>query len=205
MTRPRTVVVAVCGASGVIYGIRLLTYLLEHPGHRVMLMVSRAGRAVLAHECGLGPEMTLQEFLSARGIRIHGQSSLEVFDTDQIGAPPASGSFRHSGMVIAPCSMKTLASIAAGMADTLIPRSADVCLKEKRPLILLPRETPLNLIHLENMTRACRAGATIMPPCPSFYSSPKTLDQLVDTVTARILDHLGVDHDLVPQWSGCNL
>jgi len=98
-------------------------------------------------------------------------------------------------------STATLAAIASGMAGNLITRSADVCLKEKRPLILLPRETPLNLIHLENMTRACRAGAVIMPPCPSFYSFPGTMDELADTVTARVLDHLAIDHDLVPRWS----
>ncbi|MBW1834155.1 MAG: UbiX family flavin prenyltransferase [Deltaproteobacteria bacterium] len=113
---------------------------------------------------------------------------------------PASGSFRNDGMVIAPCSMKTLRAIAAGIADNLIHRAADVNLKEKRPLILLPRETPLNIIHLKNMYVATKAGATIMPPSPSFYSNPQNISDLVDTVIARVLDHLKIEHDLSKEW-----
>jgi 4-hydroxy-3-polyprenylbenzoate decarboxylase len=195
-----TFVVAMCGASGVLYGLRLLKALLERPC-RVLFMVSGPGLKVLAHESGFRQGMDrFPDFLRSMGVLFHPEALLEVYGADDVGAPPASGSFRHQGMAVAPCSMKTLAAIAAGMADTLITRAADVALKERRPLILLPRETPLNLIHLTNMVTACRAGATILPPSPSFYSGPSTLDELADTVVARVLDHLGVDHDLVHRW-----
>ncbi|MFH1153101.1 MAG: flavin prenyltransferase UbiX [Pseudomonadota bacterium] len=193
-------VVAMCGASGAIYGLQLLKALLERPC-RVLCVISRAGYQVLEHETGFCRESgSFTDFLKFRGVKFHPDARFDLFGPDDVGAPPASGSFRHSGMVVAPCSMKTLAAIASGMADTLITRAADVALKEKRPLILLPRETPLNLIHLENMVRACRAGATIMPPSPSFYSGASGADGLADTVVARVLDHLGLDHDLVPRW-----
>jgi len=198
-TKP-TYVVAICGASGVIYGIRLVKALVSSPC-RVILMVSEGGFRVLDHELGFKPGASVESFLAAQGVVCHAESSIKVFEQTDYAASPASGSFVHSGMAVVPCSMKSLATIAAGFADNLITRSADVCLKERRPLILVPRETPLSLIHLENMTRACRAGATILPPSPSFYSFASSMEALVDTVVARILDHLHVDHDLVPRWS----
>lgn len=194
-----TYVVAITGASGVIYGVRLLKALVQTPC-RVILMVSQGGFRVLDHEMGVTPEKDLQQFLKVQGVICHSQSAIEIFCETDYAVSPASGSFVHSGMIIVPCSMKSLAAIAAGYADNLISRSADVCLKERRPLILVPRETPLSLIHLENMTRVCRAGGTILPPSPSFYTAPATVEALVDTITARILDHLNVRHDLVPRW-----
>ncbi|MBF0231833.1 MAG: UbiX family flavin prenyltransferase [Desulfamplus sp.] len=200
MINKKKYVVAICGASGSIYGIRLIKALLERPCH-VIVMISDGGLKVLEHETIFNAQSSFLDFLVLEGAKLHDSATLEIFSQHESCAAPASGSFIHHGMVIAPCSMKTLASIASGMADNLITRSADVCLKERRPLILLPRETPLNLIHLENMTRACHAGATIMPPCPSFYTFPSNIEQLCDTVVARVLDHLGVKHDLVARWS----
>ncbi|MBF0412901.1 MAG: UbiX family flavin prenyltransferase [Desulfamplus sp.] len=193
-------IVAICGASGSIYGIRLIKALIEQPCH-LMVIISDGGLRVLEHETIFNGQSSFKDFLTLEGAVFHESSTLEVFTQHEACAAPASGSFIHNGMAIAPCSMKTLAAIASGMADNLITRSADVCLKEKRPLILLPRETPLNLIHLENMTRLCRAGATIMPPSPSFYTFPSTIEQLCDTVVARILDHFGFEHNLVQRWN----
>ncbi|SLM31331.1 putative aromatic acid decarboxylase [Desulfamplus magnetovallimortis] len=200
MTSDKKFIVAITGASGTIYAIRLLKNLLEGPNH-VILIISDGGIRVLEHETIFTCDSSMQDFLALEGTRFHSRSSLEIFSQHNFSAGPASGSFIHNGMVIAPCSMKTLSAVASGFADNLLTRSADVCLKEKRPLILLPRETPLNLIHLENMTKACRAGATIMPPCPSFYSFPQTVEALADSVVARILDHLGVQNNLVKRWS----
>ncbi|MBF0111495.1 MAG: UbiX family flavin prenyltransferase [Desulfamplus sp.] len=192
-------IVAICGASGSIYGIRLIKALLERPYH-VMVIISDGGLKVLEHETNFNGQSSFREFLLLEGTKFHETATLEVFIQHEIYAAPASGSFIHHGMAIAPCSMKTLGSIASGFADNLITRSADVCLKERRPLILLPRETPLNLIHLQNMTRLCQAGATIMPPCPAFYTSPSTVEELCDTVVGRVLDHLGVEHNIIKRW-----
>jgi flavin prenyltransferase len=192
------VIVAVTGASGSVYGLRLLKALLAKP-LSVHLIVSDAGKAVMAHE--IGPfDDDIVPFLKAHGAEFHPQARLYHYRPQDLFAPPASGSFLHGGMIIAPCSMKTLAAIASGLADDLIHRAADVCLKERRPLILLTRETPLNLVHLENMVRAARAGATILPPAPGFYFRPKTILDLVDSIIARVLDHLGQDHTLAKRW-----
>ncbi|MBU4388369.1 MAG: UbiX family flavin prenyltransferase [Proteobacteria bacterium] len=194
----KKIVVAICGASGSIYGIRLLKALLKNPIN-IYLIISNAGYKVLEHETGYRGE-SFSSFLKDKGVVIHNDAVLNIYEQDDFFAPPASGSFRNDGMVIVPCSMKTLGAIAAGIADNLIHRAADVNLKEKRPLILLPRETPLSLIHLKNMYMAAKAGATIMPPSPSFYSNPQSIFDLVDSVIARVLDHLKIEHDLVKQW-----
>lgn len=194
----QTLIVALCGASGSIYGLRLLSALLSRPSH-VYLIVSSAGKKVMAHECGYAGE-SMDEFLRSRKVVFHEQAKLSVLDEHDFFTPPASGSFRHQGMVIVPCTMGTLGAIASGLASNLIQRAADVCLKEKRPLILVPRETPFNMIHLENMLTLARAGATIVPPSPSFYSNPQTIDDLADTVVARILDHLGIPQGIIGQW-----
>ena len=194
----KKIIVAICGASGVIYGIRLLKALLERPVN-VKLIISKAGEEVLKHETDYNGT-DFKSFLKKEGIELHPEAKLECYQPNDLFAPPASGSFRHNGMVIAPCSMKTLGTISSGIADNLIHRAADVCLKEKRPLILIPRETPLNLIHLKNMVRVVQAGATIMPPSPSFYFQPKTINELVDTVIARVLDHIGIRQSIVKQW-----
>lgn len=191
-------IVAVCGASGSIYAITLLRELLARP-LEVHVITSPAGRQVLAHELGYGGSMS--ELLdNTFGSFRHADGALVEHSAETFFAPPASGSFKHGGMVVVPCSMKTLASIATGVADNLITRSADVCLKERRPLILVPRETPFSIIHLENMLRAARAGALILPPAPGFYHRPETVEDLVHFVVARILDHLGISHRLVGEW-----
>ncbi|GAB6095811.1 UbiX family flavin prenyltransferase [Desulfatiferula olefinivorans] len=194
----KTIVTAICGASGAIYGLSLLRALLALDT-RVFLIVSSAGAAVLKHECGIDVDR-IDAALRLQGFERHERASLSVLDENDFFTPPASGSFRHDGMVIAPCTMGTLGALAAGLSGNLIQRAADVCLKEKRPLILLPRETPLSVIHLDNMLTLSRAGAVILPPCPSFYTAPQTIDELVDTVTARILDHLGLPQALVTPW-----
>lgn len=197
----KKIVVAICGASGAIYGIRLLKALLKNPVN-IYLIISSAGYKVLEHETAYSGE-SFSSFLKDKGIAFNKNAHLNTYDQDDFFAPPASGSFRNDGMVIAPCSMKTLGAITAGIADNLIHRAADVNLKEKRPLILLPRETPLNIIHLKNMYVAAKAGATIMPPSPSFYSNPQNISNLVDSVIARVLDHLKIEHDLVKEWGEC--
>jgi 4-hydroxy-3-polyprenylbenzoate decarboxylase len=194
----RRIIVAITGASGSIYGVRLLAALLARP-LEVFLLISKAGRNVMAHETDYsGGEMA--DFLQAQGASVHADARLREFSPDDLFAPPASGSFRHGGMAVAPCSMKTLGAVVSGAANDLVLRAADVCLKERRPLVLLTRETPLSLIHLENMRRAVMAGATVMPPCPAFYAKPKTVDELVDATVARLLDQLGIDNDLMRRW-----
>ncbi len=200
MELKRKLVVAVTGASGSIYGIRLMRALVAHPVE-VFFMVSSAGQGVMAHEIGK-MDQPLERFLKNSGARFHKQAAVFEIDPEDLFAPIASGSFRHDGMVIAPCSMNTLAAIASGVTGNLIHRAADVCLKERRPLILLPRETPLSLIHLKNMYRLAKAGAILLPPCPGFYNRPQTIEDLVDSVVARVLDHLGLAHDLSKPWKG---
>ncbi len=194
------IIVAITGASGAIYGAVLVAELLRRP-IEVHLIVSDYGRKVMVHELGIsGPILPFLE--SEFNFVPHELSVLKEYLPDNLFAPPASGSFRHAGMVIAPCSMKTLAAIASGLADNLIVRSADVCLKEKRPLILLPRETPLSTIHLENMLKVARAGAVLHPPVPAFYHRPESVRDIVNATVGRVLDHLGIPHDLAAEWSG---
>ncbi len=193
-------VVAITGASGSIYGATLVHELLKRP-LEVHLIISELGKQVMAHE--LRNSGTLLSFLQSEfGLIPHINAVLREYDADNLFAPPASGSFGHSGMVIAPCSMKTLSAIASGFTDNLITRSADVCLKEKRTLVLLTRETPLSTIHLENMLRVSRAGGTISPPVPAFYHHPESVRDVVNFTIARTLDRLKISHDLVKEWSG---
>jgi len=195
----KTFVVAITGASGSIYGGRLVQALAES-GNQVLVILSEAAVYVMAHELRIDPDRGFLDYLAHQGLTPEALTRIEIFSDNEIASAPASGSFVHHGMAVAPCSMKTLAAAAAGYADNLITRSCDVSLKEKRPLIMVPRETPFSLIHLENMTRLARAGAVILPPSPSFYSFPQTVGDLVDTVVARILDHLGADHNLLDRW-----
>lgn len=194
----KKIVIGICGASGAIYGIRLIKALSQLPV-TVYLMISKAGRAVMAHETGF-KHASMESFLAESGVQIHEYAQIHEFDPDDFFAPLASGSFKHHGMVIAPCSMNTLAAVASGVTGNLIHRAADVCLKEKRPLILVPRETPLTRIHLKNMIRLSDAGAIILPAMPGFYQQPKSIEDLVDCLVSRILDHLGIDHDLSKRW-----
>jgi polyprenyl P-hydroxybenzoate/phenylacrylic acid decarboxylase-like protein len=181
-------VIGITGATGAIYGIRLLEALktLQVESH---LVVSDWGKKTILTETSYSLEQV-------RSLADH------YYDLNNQAANISSGSFRHDGMVIAPCSMKTLAGISNGFASDLIVRAADVTLKEKRKLVLLCRETPLNHIHLQNMVTASLAGATIMPPVPAFYNHPKTIDDLVNNTVSRVLDQLGVDNELMERWKG---
>lgn len=195
----KTVAVAITGASGTVYGLRLIECLLA-ADLRVWAMISRAGRLVAKEETDLdlpGEPCEIQALLTRR---FAAGDRLRVFGLDDWHAPVASGSHPADAYVICPCSMGTLAKVAAGLADDLIARAADVALKEGRPLVLVPRETPLSSIHLENMLKLSRAGAVILPPSPGFYRRPQSVAELVDFVVARILDRLGVGHDLLEPW-----
>ncbi|RMG27795.1 MAG: UbiX family flavin prenyltransferase [Gammaproteobacteria bacterium] len=194
------VAVAVTGASGMPYALRLLECLVE-AGESVWLMFSEAARVVAGMESGLdlpGRSGDLERFFNAYLGAEEGQ--LRVFGPRQWTAPLASGSNPPRAMVVCPCSMGTLAAIAQGSSDNLIERAADVVLKEGRPLVLVPRETPFSAIHLENMLRLARLGAVILPANPGFYHRPETIEDLVDFVVARILDRIGVPHTLGVRW-----
>ncbi len=196
----RTITLALTGASGMPFGLRLLELLLA-AGSRVYLTYSPAAQVVAHQECDLtlpSQPREAQRQLAQRYRAAEGQ--LFVFGREDWMAPIASGSNPADAMAICPCTMGTLGAIAAGLADNLIERAADVMLKERRPLVLVPRETPLSSIHLENMTRLAHAGAIILPPAPGFYTRPKTVDDIVDFVVARVLDHLGVAHALAERW-----
>ena len=194
-TRP--VVVAITGASGAPYAVRLMSALVDAK-QPVQLIVSSHGLRLLSTELDIGSVDALRKRVGAKAWDAH----ITTFDDNDRGAAPASGSALNAGMVICPCSMGTLSAIAAGSSRSLIERAADVTLKERRKLVLVPRETPLSAIHLENMLRVTRAGAIVMPAAPGFYHKPKSIDDLIDFIVARILDHLGVEHTLVPRWSG---
>jgi len=191
----RPIVVAVTGASGAPYAVRLLEALVaaERP---VQLIVSSHGLRLLHTEMGIESLAALRERVGAAGWERY----VTAFDDNDRGAAPASGSALSAGMVVCPCSMGTLSAIAVGASRSLVERAADVALKERRPLLLVPRETPLSAIHLENMLRVTRAGAVVMPASPGFYHQPGSVDDLVNFVVARMLDHLGVSHRLVARW-----
>jgi 4-hydroxy-3-polyprenylbenzoate decarboxylase len=193
------IVVGICGASGSIYGIRLLKAFLSQPWE-VHLVISEAGKLVMAHELGFIEPSPFEQFLQKEGIRFHEGASLIRHEPDNLLSDLASGSFKHQGMAIVPCSMKTVAAVASGYATNLMERTADVCLKEKRPLVLVPRETPLNKIHLKNMIKAHNAGAIIVPPSPGFYFRPEAINDLVDFIVARILDQLHIRHNIIGEW-----
>lgn len=182
-------IVGLSGASGPHYGVRLLEVLREQTDVEVHLIVSRGARETIAYEMERDPDEVL-----ALAHVVHGEGDL--------AAPPASGSFLTRGMVVAPCSIKTLSAIATSFNDNLITRAADVCLKERRPLILAVRETPLHHGHIRLMEQATLAGATILPPVPGFYHRPRTIEDLVDHTVMKILDQLGLHLDLVRRWDG---
>jgi len=191
----RPIVVAITGASGAPYAVRLVEQLIERR-QRVSLIVSDHGVRLLDTEMGIASVDALRRHIGAEGW----DASVRVFDDRDRGAAPASGSSLSAGMVICPCSMGTMSAIAVGASRSLVERAADVALKERRRLILVPRESPYSAIHLENMLTLTRAGAVVMPASPGFYHRPTSIDDLVDFVVARVLDHLGVEHALVPRW-----
>jgi 4-hydroxy-3-polyprenylbenzoate decarboxylase len=185
----RRLVIGLSGASGVIYGIRLLELLREAAGVESHLIVSDAAKRTIIEET---------DFSIAH---VEGLASRR-YSNKEIGAAVASGSFKTDGMVIAPCSIKTAAAVANCAADTLMARAADVTLKEGRPLILLVRETPLHLGHLRVLTALAEMGAVLLPPMPAFYHRPKQIDDLVNHTLARVFDRLGIPQTLVPEWQG---
>jgi polyprenyl P-hydroxybenzoate and phenylacrylic acid decarboxylases len=196
----KTIAVAFTGASGLPYGLRLVECLLAE-GVRVQLLYSQVAQIVARQEMDLAlpsRPAEAEQLLAERFGPAPGQ--LKVYGREEWFAPPASGSNPPDAMVICPCTMGTLAAVAAGLSKDLIERAADVVLKEGRKLILVPRETPFSQIHLENMLRLARAGAVILPPNPGFYNRPQSVAELVDFVVARILDQLGVPHALTARW-----
>lgn len=187
--RPRRIVVGITGATGAVYGVRLLQRLGGIPSVETHLVVSDAASLTLHQEVGMQ-----KRDVEALAHVVHKHR--------EIGASIASGSFQSDGMVIAPCSMKTLAAVAHGLADNLVARAADVILKERRRLILMVRETPLNLAHLRNMTAVTEMGGIVFPPLPSFYQRPASIDEMVDHTLDRVLDLLGIDNAAAPRWPG---
>jgi len=181
-------IVAITGASGVIYGKRLLEVLREKKVE-THLIVSKAAEKVIEHELE-ATKKDLERLAS------------HVYSVDDLSAPFMSGSFQTDGMIIIPCTMKTLAGIANGYSDNLVLRAADVTLKERRKLIVVPRETPLSVIHLRNMLTVAKLGVAVIPAMPAFYHKPKKIDDLVDFVVGKVLDCLGVEHKLFKRWSG---
>jgi 4-hydroxy-3-polyprenylbenzoate decarboxylase len=203
--QPRTVTLALTGASGMPYGMRLLQVLLE-AGTQVYLLYSQAAQIVAHQELGFSfptrPRDAAAFFSERFGARA---GQLQAFGREDWFAPVASGSNPADAMVICPCTVGTLAALACGLADNLIERAADVALKERRPLILVARETPLSAIHLENMLRLTHAGAVILPANPGFYHRPASVEDLVDFVVARVLDQLHIPHNLLQRWGASAL
>ena len=195
VTTQLPVVFAITGASGAPYAVRLLEVLASR---RVptWLLISTHGWRLLAEECGIADEAGLRQASGGEW------SSVTLFDDKNRGAKPASGSVKTAGMVVCPCSMGTLAAIAHGTSRSLIERAADVVLKERRRLVLVPREAPLSLVHIRNMALATEAGAVIVPAAPGFYQRPKAVSELVDFIVQRILDQLGLEIDISQRWQG---
>jgi 4-hydroxy-3-polyprenylbenzoate decarboxylase len=186
---PRRLIIAITGATGAIYGIRLLQVLRDLPGIETHLMLSEAGVLNLHQEL----DMKRRDAEAIAHV---------VHNVRDIGAAIASGSFQSDGMIVAPCSMKTLAAVAHGLSDNLITRAADVVLKERRRLVLMVRETPFNLAHLRNMTAVTEMGGIIFPPLPGFYQRPQSIIEMVDHTVGRVLDLYGIPHQLTPRWAG---
>lgn len=189
---PQRIIVAISGASGAIYGVRLLEILREMDGVESHLVVSDAGWRNVQHELDRG-----RPAIEALAHHVH--------DVRNVGAAIASGSFQSAAMVIAPCSMHTLAAVAHGLANNLLTRAADVMLKERRRLVLMVRESPLHLVHLRNMVSVTEMGAIVCPPMPAFYLHPTSIDHLIDHSVARVLDLLGVPQPLAARWEGLAL
>ena len=196
MSTTPPLVVAITGASGAPYAVKLLEALLR-ARRRMWLIVSEHGWRLLSTESDIADVEALKARVGSRGW----DEQVTLFDDGDRGASPASGSAKSSGMVVCPCSMGTLSAIAAGSSRSLIERAADVALKERRKLVLVPRETPLSAVHLQNMLRVTRAGAVVLPAAPGFYHRPASVEDLVSFVVARVLDQLDVEHDLARRWS----
>ncbi len=197
-----TAVLAITGASGALYAVRTLAALVDR-GVSVELVISDYGRRLLRDELGEDALADrLDAFLTSRYGSTVQPGQIVLHGNRDLGATIASGSHRVRGMAIVPCSMKTLAGVANGLSRNLVERAADVMLKERRPLVIVPRETPMSLPQLRNMVACAEAGAVILPAMPAFYQQPKTLDDLADFMAGKILSALGVEHDLYPAWTG---
>ncbi len=194
------IVVGISGASGPIMGIRLIEELLLL-NEEVMAVVSPAARQIIMHEVlrSNTPFTGIRNIIKQRN-RVPDRSGLKEFDNNDFFAPVASGTANFEAVVVMPCSMKTMAAMAGGYADTLINRICDVALKEKRRCIIVPRETPLNLIHIKNMYQVAKAGVEVLPPVPGFYTRPKTVEDVVNFVVGKVLNLLGKPHALFPEW-----
>lgn len=201
MNRPvNTITIALTGASGLPYGLRLIECLLK-AGKRVWVMYSQAAQVVAKQEMNLSLPSQPQEFQQWLISNFNAEpDKIAVFGREAWFAPPASGSNPADAMVVCPCSMGTLAAIANGSSDNLIERAADVMIKESRKLVLVPREAPFSAIHLENMLKLARLGVCILPPNPAFYTHPQTIQDMIDFIVGRIMDQLAIDHDLHPRW-----
>lgn len=188
-TLSQRIVVGISGSTGAIYGIRLLQVLRARPEVETHLVISTPGKMTIAYET----DSSVKDVEALAHV---------VYDNRDLGAALASGSFKTAGMVIVPCSMKTVAALATGYTDTLLARAGDVTLKEGRPLIVVVRESPLHVGHLRQLTTLAEIGAIVLPPMPAFYQRPQTVGDIVDHTVARILDRLGLSHDLAPEWTG---
>lgn len=189
MTTQKRLIIAITGATGAVYGVRLLEVLRNAPEIQTHLLLSEAGLLNLHQELDLNRKQV-------------GALADVVHNVRDIGASIASGSFQSEGMIVAPCSMKTLAAVAHGLSDNLITRAADVVLKERRRLVLMVRETPFNLAHLRNMTAVTEMGGIIFPPLPGFYHHPQSIAEMVDHTVGRVLDLFALPHALTPRWNG---
>jgi 4-hydroxy-3-polyprenylbenzoate decarboxylase len=187
--RVKRVVVGLSGATGAIYGVRLLEELRREPDVEVHLVISGPGKRTLVEET----ERTVRQVEALAHC---------VYDDRDVGCALASGSFRTDGMAVVPCSMKTVSALASGYSETLIARAGDVALKERRPLVVVFRETPLHLGHLRQLAALAELGAVLLPPMPAFYLRPRTVAEIVDHTVARVLEHLGLRQRLVPEWTG---
>jgi flavin prenyltransferase len=197
----KSIIIGITGASGSVYSQRLLARLDATPDvSHIDLVISQAGVRVVGEELGLSVAGTDRRVV--RELLGHDSEKVTVHSANDIGASIASGSYLSDAMVIIPCSMSSLGAIANGASRDLAHRAADVIIKEGRPLILVPRETPLNVIHLENMLKLARLGVRIMPAMPGFYHHPKTIDDLIEHFIHRLLDHLGVSHEQLTRWEG---
>lgn len=198
MTPNKRIIIAISGASGAIYAERLLKYFLENSYH-IDLIISKYAQYMLQTELGIEPSQTIIDFLKFKYPKTH-QGTVKQHALNNLAATLSSGTRCRSPMIVIPCSMKTLSGIANGYSANLIERSADVTLKENNPLIIVPRETPLSLIHLENMIKVKKAGAHVVAAMPAFYQQPKDFNELADFIVSRILNLLGIDHQLVAHW-----
>ena len=206
MSEVKPIIVAISGASGTIYGLRLLEFLLQN-NYRVELIVSESAIKVAKNEVSLSlsvePEILKEQVLSY--LSLNKSENLNVWAFDDIASSIASGSYKTLGMIIIPASMGTVASISSGLSTNLITRAADVCLKERRKIVIVPREMPFSSIHLENLLKLSKAGAVIAPGCPGFYHHPKELNDAIDFVVGKVLDIFEVEHNLFKRWKKVQL